>query len=705
MPIKRRSTDMTPNLSTGGSFEGFKPSRIAAALMMALGGGHAWATPVQGAGTNNITLHTGMPTATSMTTVGTVTDITTTTVRGNTGFNSFGDFNVNAGNTVNLHVPAGKANLVNLVHDSRAVINGNLNGLKDGSIGGNIIFADPHGLVVGASGVVNVGSLTVTTPSASQMSQLAATMTNGSDAEGTALAADLMAGKYNAGNGEVSIQGKVNSAGSVNLFAASAVVGAGAQVNAGAQVFQATVNTNGLVDATAAVRQDGSILIVGKDDVTISGELRALMADGGGGGVQVNAPELNVEATGKINTRALAGSQEASGNITLQAYSDLGFSAVNADGSAIDDVDQLEAAIKQQSKANLGSAHSTAKVNIKAGAVLDAGHDQADKAGNVRVEALAVDRQLGGYAQAHSSIDIGGTLIGKDVSARSVTQVSVDSGLLGDFFDTAELQAMIDKVKLLNAGWTDERAAEHVYTLLVEAVDSSHDKGAVPPSNYSEFITLLPFATFAVAEGSSRVTVAGSANIQASGDLALTAETTRSVDTASFQLPVITSKLPFNAGIAYGRLAGETKVEILDNATIAADDMSLLAHSQDSLAVEGSASTTRDAQGSNATTLSAAFSMAHTDLTTTATVARNARLGGVAGDVSVTALTEQSLSNSASSKSIGQGAMGGPAVALALFSSNTRAQFDADLENADSLSVNAANILSEQANRDRKSVV
>ena len=124
----------------------------------------------------------------------------------------------------------------------------------------------------------------------------------------------------------------------------------------------------------------------------------------------------------------------------------------------------------------------------------------------------------------------------------------------------------------------------------------------------------------------------------------------------------------------------------------------MLFRSQDSLAVEGSASTTRDAQGSNATTLSAAFSMAHTDLTTTATVARNARLGGVAGDVSVTALTEQSLSNSASSKSIGQGAMGGPAVALALFSSNTRAQFDADLENADSLSVNAANILSEQAN-------
>ena len=193
MSVKRRSNTIAHPLNKGASFHEFRPNRIAAALLMAVGGVPAWAAP--GAG-NNITLHTGMPTATSMSTSGAVTDVTTATVRGNTGFNSFGNFEVNAGNTVNLHVPAGKANLVNLVHDTKVVINGNLNGLKDGTIGGNIIFADPHGMVVGASGVVNVGSLTVTTPSGSQMSQLAATMTNGSDAEATAMAADLMAGKY-----------------------------------------------------------------------------------------------------------------------------------------------------------------------------------------------------------------------------------------------------------------------------------------------------------------------------------------------------------------------------------------------------------------------------------------------------------------------------------------------------------------------------
>lgn len=37
----------------------------------------------------------------------------------------------------------------------------------------------------------------------------------------------------------------------------------------------------------------------------------------------------------------------------------------------------------------------------------------------------------------------------------------------------------------------------------------------------AEFITMLPYATFAVAEGTSRVTVAGTANIQAAGDLIL----------------------------------------------------------------------------------------------------------------------------------------------------------------------------------------
>ena len=39
-----------------------------------------------------------------------------------------------------------------------------LNSIKNGKIGGNVYFATPNGMLVSSTGVVNVGSLTVTTP-------------------------------------------------------------------------------------------------------------------------------------------------------------------------------------------------------------------------------------------------------------------------------------------------------------------------------------------------------------------------------------------------------------------------------------------------------------------------------------------------------------------------------------------------------------
>ena len=95
---------------------------------------------------------------------GKVTDITTSTIKGKNAFNSYSKFNINAGNTVNLHVPNASKNLINLIHDEKSNINGVLNSIKDGHIGGNIFLANPHGIVVGSNGVINVGSLTAVTP-------------------------------------------------------------------------------------------------------------------------------------------------------------------------------------------------------------------------------------------------------------------------------------------------------------------------------------------------------------------------------------------------------------------------------------------------------------------------------------------------------------------------------------------------------------
>ena len=111
-------------------------------------------------------------TATTLTQAGAVTDITTATVKGNNAFNSFTRFNIGLGQTVNLHVPREAANLLNLVRNERSQIDGVMNAYKDGRIGGNVFFFNPHGMVVGAQGQINVGSLTVATPTPAFMERL-----------------------------------------------------------------------------------------------------------------------------------------------------------------------------------------------------------------------------------------------------------------------------------------------------------------------------------------------------------------------------------------------------------------------------------------------------------------------------------------------------------------------------------------------------
>ena len=103
---------------------------------------------------------------------GAVTDITTATVKGQNAFNSFSRFNIGSGQTVNLHLPAQAANLLNLVRNERSVINGVMNAYKNGQIGGNVFFFNPHGMVVGAQGQINVGSLTVAAPTPEYMERL-----------------------------------------------------------------------------------------------------------------------------------------------------------------------------------------------------------------------------------------------------------------------------------------------------------------------------------------------------------------------------------------------------------------------------------------------------------------------------------------------------------------------------------------------------
>ena len=88
------------------------------------------------------------------------------------GFREYQDFTLSKGDIANLIFKYGAENIskfVNLV-DNQININGLVNTVRDGNFyNGEAIFVSPNGMVVGESGVLNVGSLSVLTPTAPGM--------------------------------------------------------------------------------------------------------------------------------------------------------------------------------------------------------------------------------------------------------------------------------------------------------------------------------------------------------------------------------------------------------------------------------------------------------------------------------------------------------------------------------------------------------
>ncbi|MBR1840727.1 MAG: leukotoxin LktA family filamentous adhesin, partial [Alphaproteobacteria bacterium] len=85
-------------------------------------------------------------------------------VSGSTGFRQYTDFTLDNGDVANLKFDQGYNKFVNMV-DNQVNINGIVNTVKgEAFYNGHAIFVSPNGIVVGASGVLNVGSLTMATP-------------------------------------------------------------------------------------------------------------------------------------------------------------------------------------------------------------------------------------------------------------------------------------------------------------------------------------------------------------------------------------------------------------------------------------------------------------------------------------------------------------------------------------------------------------
>lgn len=253
-----------------------------------------------------------------------VTDIYTTTKSGQNAFNWFQKFNVSDGHTVNLHLPSGADNLLNLVYSEeypqRSYIGGILNSVKDGQIGGNVFFLNPNGLVVGAEGVVNAGSFTAFTPTLSFMDSFF-----GSDGTpSSSKVSQVMDGTVPIGSsGLITVQGKVNAINDIKLSAGNVSVESTGLVQTGA-VFQASspgftdvVNANGLERATVIVNDRGNIEIRALNDISVTG---GTVASGGVASVDAGAIAFEAGNSISVSGQILAewhGDNSTSGDIKL----------------------------------------------------------------------------------------------------------------------------------------------------------------------------------------------------------------------------------------------------------------------------------------------------------------------------------------------------------------------------------------------------
>ena len=286
---------------------------------------------------------------------GNITDIksNTTVNGGSVGVNTFGKFNVANGEVVNLHLIGSQTKLINLIYDSSpSQINGIVNSYMNGKIGGNVLFANPNGFVIGADGVFNVGSLTLVTPTQQSMNSFINDIGSETPSFNETQLNKLISFSFNGDNylvcGDtvnpiklekslIEISGKINSANGIDIISGGKVeIKEDAQLNAN---LDFNYNEDGTLDGfskktgvtpnltssskTFAMNDGNGIIIVSSNDGEKSDYLSAF--------VNLNG---SVDANGSnIIVKSEASNTNSSSNITVDGNINANEIYLGSDGS------------------------------------------------------------------------------------------------------------------------------------------------------------------------------------------------------------------------------------------------------------------------------------------------------------------------------------------------------------------------------------
>lgn len=246
-----------------------------------------------------------------------------------TGINRFDKFSLDAGNIANLHLNNASGTisadrLLNFVNQ-QIKVDGTVNAVKDGKIGGDLIFVSPQGMAVGSTGVINAGSFTAVAPTQDEYKTWTGALGN------SVLETDLFTDSYwsNLQSGDVplnpdaviTVAGSINAGNRIALSAAKIELKENALVKTGVDNFSQLVNienADGSVSVSAGLLEkdltfnvdpkSGDIVLVARADEKASGNT----SSGSGDLAPVHAvisvgQKAKIEAAGNVKVLAEAG--------------------------------------------------------------------------------------------------------------------------------------------------------------------------------------------------------------------------------------------------------------------------------------------------------------------------------------------------------------------------------------------------------------
>ena len=195
---------------------------------------------------------------------GTVHNVTTEAIKDKVGINKFDNFQVVANEIANLkfHNQAGNLTadkLLNFVDDT-ITIDGTVNAIRNGKVRGDLYFISHKGMVVGSTGVINAGSLTVAVPTEERFDEWVTAAETGStthDPYSVNFAQALEEGAYPINpEGVITVAGSINAGNRVALSAAQIEVKSGARIETGVSDFADMVN---ITDESGSITADAGL--------------------------------------------------------------------------------------------------------------------------------------------------------------------------------------------------------------------------------------------------------------------------------------------------------------------------------------------------------------------------------------------------------------------------------------------------------------